>query len=251
MIDISSIISIAKKAGIAILEVFNKKNLEIELKADKSPVTNADLLANQIIIDELSLISDLPILTEESLINYQQRKFWRKYWLVDPLDGTKNFIANRGDFTVNIALVREQEPILGVVYLPKNGDIYFAKKGHGAFKNYEPIFNYSTRKNLIGATSVFHETDKMNDFFNEYKISKIMRYGSSLKICKLAEGEIDVYPRLNGTKEWDTAASHVIASEAGCKLIDVLTNKPLLYNKPSIKNNHFIASRNDLNFINF
>lgn len=251
MIDISSIISIAKKAGIAILEVFNKKNLEIELKADKSPVTNADLLANQIIIDELSLISDLPILTEESLINYQQRKFWRKYWLVDPLDGTKNFIANRGDFTVNIALVREQEPILGVVYLPKNGDIYFAKKGHGAFKNYESIFNYSTRKNLIGATSVFHETDKMNDFFNEYKISKIMRYGSSLKICKLAEGEIDVYPRLNGTKEWDTAASHVIASEAGCKLIDVLTNKPLLYNKPSIKNNHFIASRNDLNFINF
>jgi 3'(2'), 5'-bisphosphate nucleotidase len=250
MLDISSVILIAKKAGNAILEIFNENTLDMRLKSDNSPVTNADILANQIIIDGLGSISDLPILTEESLIDYEQRKGWQEYWLVDPLDGTKNFIAKKGDFTVNIALIKKQQPIFGVVYLPINGDIYFAKKGSGAFKNYEPIFNDSTRKNLIGATSVFHETSKMSDFFKEHKISKIMSYGSSLKICKLAEGMIDVYPRLNGTKEWDTAASDVIASEAGCKLIDVQTNKPLVYNKPCLKNNHFIASRKDLNFIN-
>ena len=135
------------------------------------------------------------------------------------------------------------------MYLPINGDTYFATKGDGAFKNNVPIFNHSTRKELIGATSVFHATCKMENFFKQHKITKVMSYGSSLKICKLAEGEIDVYPRLNGTKEWDTAASHIIALEAGCKLVDVQTQESLIYNKPSLKNNHFIASRNDLNFI--
>ena len=249
MSNISSVIALAKKAGDAILKIFHADDFHVQFKSAHSPVTAADLTANQIILSGLNLISDFPILTEESQVGYQQRKDWQKYWLVDPLDGTKNFIAKRGDFTVNIALIEGQQPILGVVYIPVTGDMYFAEKGLGAYKNDESIFNHSTRENLIAANSVFHSSDKMVNFFKEQRITQIIKFGSSLKICKLAEGVIDVYPRLNGTKEWDTAASHIIANEAGCKLIDVQTLEPLLYNKLSLKNNHFIASRNDLQFI--
>jgi 3'(2'), 5'-bisphosphate nucleotidase len=249
MSDILSVIAIAKQAGEAILEIYYADDFDVQYKSDNSPVTKADMAANGIIIDGLNSVSDLPVLTEETPVTYQERKDWKKYWLVDPLDGTKNFIAKQGDFTVNIALIEGQKPVLGVVYIPLTGDIYFAEKGLGAFKNNEPIFNDSNRMDLIAATSIFHSTEKMDDFFKKHEITRIVRYGSSLKICKLAEGAIDVYPRLNGTKEWDTAASQIIATEAGCKMIDVQTGKPLLYNKPCIKNNYFIASRNDLDFV--
>ena len=234
MSNISSVIAIAKKAGDAILAIYHADDFDVQYKSDHSPVTEADLMANQIIISELNLISDFPVLTEESQVGFQKRKNWQKYWLVDPLDGT--------DFTVNIALIEGQQPILGVVYIPVTGDMYFAEKGLGAFKNDQSIYNHSTRKNLIAANSVFHSSDRVVNFFKEHRITQIIEFGSSLKICKLAEGVIDVYPRLNGTKEWDTAASHIIANEAGCKLIDVKTLKPLLYNKLSFKNNTFIIA---------
>ena len=250
MSNITSVIEVAKQAGKAIMEIYRSDDYFVEYKSDESPVTKADLKANRIIIAGLKNVSDLPVLTEESPVDYEQRKDWERYWLVDPLDGTKNFIAKNGDFTVNIALIEAHEPILGVVYLPLNGDVYFAEKGLGAFKNGSLIFNHSVRTDLIAASSVFHSTDEMTDFFKLHGITRITAFGSSLKICKLAEGSIDVYPRLNGTKEWDTAASHVIANEAGCKLIDVQTQQPIMYNKRSLKNNHFIASRNDLQFLN-
>jgi 3'(2'), 5'-bisphosphate nucleotidase len=248
--NIASVIAVAKQAGNAIMEIYHSDDYFVGYKSDKSPVTKADLKANRIIIAGLKNVSDLPVLTEESPVDYEQRKDWERYWLVDPLDGTKNFIAKNYDFTVNIALIEAHEPILGVVYLPLNGDVYFAEKGLGAFKNGSLIFNHSVRTDLIAASSVFHSTDEMTDFFKLHGITRITAFGASVKICKLAEGSIDVYPRLNGTKEWDTAASHVIANEAGCKLIDVQTREPLLYNKCSLKNNHFIASRNDLQFLN-
>ena len=250
MSNITSVIEVAKQAGKAIMEIYHSDDYFVEYKSDESPVTKADLKANRIIIAGLKNVSDLPVLTEESPVDYEQRKDWERYWLVDPLDGTKNFIAKNGDFTVNIALIEAHEPILGVVYLPLNGDLYFAEKGLGAFKNGSLIFNHSVRTDLIAASSVFHSTVEMTDFFKLHGITRITAFGSSLKICKLAEGSIDVYPRLNGTKEWDTAASHVIANEAGCKLIDVQTQQPIMYNKRSLKNNHFIASRNDLQFLN-
>lgn len=249
MSDISSVIAIAKQAGEAILEIYHADDFVVQYKSDDSPVTKADLAANRIIIAGLNAMSDFPVLTEESPVDYERRKYWQKYWLVDPLDGTKNFIAKQGEFTVNIALIEEFQPILGVVYVPVTGDVYFAQKGTGAFKNNQPIFNHSTRSNLIAASSVFHSSEETTQFFKLHGITRITEFGSSLKVCKLAEGAIDVYPRLNGTKEWDTAASHVIANEAGCKLIDVQTREPLMYNKPAIKNNHFIASRNDLQFL--
>ena len=250
MSSIASVIEVAKQAGEAIMAIYHTDDYDVQHKSDESPVTKADIEANRIIIAGLKKLSDLPVLTEESPVDYEQRKDWQSYWLVDPLDGTKNFIAKQGEFTVNIALIEAHEPVLGVVYIPVNGDVYCAKKGLGAFKNGRPIFNHSTRTDLIAASSVFHTTKEMVNFFNRHGITRITAFGSSLKICKLAEGAIDVYPRLNGTKEWDTAASHVIANEAGCKLIDVRTREPLLYNKFSLKNNHFIASRNDLQFFN-
>jgi 3'(2'), 5'-bisphosphate nucleotidase len=245
---IQKVISIAKEASVEIMNIYNSKDFEIDLKDDNSPVTRADLVANKIIIDGLSKISDHPILTEESPVNYEIRKNWDKYWLVDPLDGTKNFIAKKGGFTVNIALIENHNPVLGVVYVPITDDIYYAEIAKGAYKNNKKIFNNSSRINLIGADSVFHSTKETQMFFTKNNIHDVREYGSSIKICKLAEGVIDVYPRLNGTKEWDTAASHIIANEAGCKLIDIRTQKELTYNKINIKNNFFIASRSNLNF---
>ena len=246
---IQQVIDIAKKASSAILEIYNNGNIDIELKDDNSPVTKADLISNEIIIEGLKEISDFPIFTEESIIDYDTRKSWNKFWLVDPLDGTKDFIAKNGQFTINIALIENNKPILGVVYIPFSDDVYYAKINEGAFKNGKKIFNDSKRKELIAADSNFYSTKAMADFFKEHNIKDVRKIGSSIKICKLAEGIIDVYPRLNETKEWDTAATHIIANEAGCKLIDVITKQELAYNKECYRNNFFIASRNNLEFL--
>ncbi len=245
---IQQIINIAKKASIEILKIYNEEDFEIHIKGDDSPVTKADLIANDIIIKGLTDLFDYPILTEETPVDYEVRKTWNKYWLVDPLDGTKDFIAKNGEFTINIALIDNNKPILGVVYVPFLDDTYYAERGKGAYKNDKIIFNSSLRSELIGADSNFHSTDGMKKFFEKNKITHIKKFGSSIKICKLAEGVIDIYPRLNGTKEWDTAASHIIANEAGCKLIDIDTMQELIYNKKNIANNHFIACRNSLDF---
>ena len=209
---IQKVIDIAEKASIEIINIYNTGNFNIEIKNDESPVTSADLVANRIIIDELNKISNYPVLTEESPVDYEIRKDWSKYWLVDPLDGTKDFIAHKGGFTVNIALIENNKPILGVVYIPVSGNVYYAKKGKGSYKNGKKIYNNATRKNLIAADSIFHSTKETQGFFKKNNIKSIKKYGSSIKICKLSEGVIDVYPRLNGTKEWDTAASHIIAN---------------------------------------
>ena len=240
----------AERAGSAILKIYQSNNFQIEAKKDKekSPITEADLVANAVIIKGLKDISDYPIVTEESDVEHKIRKKWKKFWLVDPLDGTKDFIAKKGGFTVNIALIINDKPVLGVVYAPVVKLTYWASRGKGAFKNGQKIFNNSKRKNLIGADSYFHSTKKTLEFFKRYNIKTVKKYGSALKICCLAEGKIDVYPRFNGTKEWDTAAGHIIANEAGCKLIDVITGEELTYNKENIKNNYFVASRMDLNF---
>jgi 3'(2'), 5'-bisphosphate nucleotidase len=245
---IQKVIDIAKKASSEILNIYNTNEFEINIKDDNSPVTKADLIANEIIIHGLQSISDYPILSEETPIEYDIRKNWKKYWLVDPLDGTKDFISKNGEFTINIALIENNKPIMGVVYIPISDDVYYAEHTKGAFKNGNVIFNNSKRSELIGADSNFHSTQEVINFFNDNNIKDIKKYGSSIKICKLAEGIIDIYPRLNGTKEWDTAAAHIIANESGCRLIDVKTNCELVYNKRNVKNNFFIASRNNIKY---
>ena len=248
MISQSRLNDIAVEAGKAIMKVYNEERIEIVNKDDGSPVTKADLKADAVIRKQLSRYSKYPILSEESPVPYEQRKNWKSLWIVDPLDGTKDFIAKNGQFTVNIALIENNYPTMGVVYIPVSDTLYYAKKGCGSFKNGNKIYNNSKRKKLIASDSVFHSTDETLAFLKKHNILNIKKFGSSIKLCKLAEGEIDVYPRFNGTKEWDTAAGHIIANEAGCKLIDIETKAELQYNKKNIKNSYFIASRNDLEF---
>jgi len=243
---INDIIKIIQEAGIELIKIYLGNDFDIVYKQDNSPLTRADSISNDIIIKGLKKISHFPIITEESPISYTLRKNWKKFWLVDPLDGTKDFIAKNGEFTLNIALIEDNAPILGVVLVPFTKDLYYATKGGGAYKNGKKIYNFSKRDKLIASDSNFHSSQMTKDFFMKHDIKQVQRYGSSLKICKLAEGVIDIYPRLNGTKEWDTAASHIIANESGCKLIDIETNQELLYNKINIQNNFFIASRNNL-----
>lgn len=247
---IKDIIAIAHRAGDRIMEIYNSGEFEVEEKDDEqhSPLTKADLIANTTIIEGLKEISSLPIVTEESTVDYDERRNWSSFWLVDPLDGTKDFIAKNGEFTVNIALIEDHASVLGVVLAPALDLTYSARKGRGAYKDDEPICNKSTRTELIGSDSRFHSTEATLTFLEKHNIKTVKRFGSALKLCMLAEGVIDVYPRLNGTMEWDTAAAHIIANEGGCKLIDVETTEELRYNKESMLNHHFIACRNDLDF---
>lgn len=242
------ICKIAIETGEEIMKYYNEENIILDTKEDKSNLTKVDLVAHNFLVKELEQISDYPIFSEEDIIDYDVRKNWKQFWLIDPLDGTKDYSAKNGHFTINIALIENNIPILGVVYLPFYKDIYYAVKDKGAFKNGLKIYNNSKRTSLIGADSNFYSSEEMKYFFEKYNIKDIKKIGSSIKICKLAEGEIDVYPRLNGSKEWDTAAVHIIANESGCKLIDIETKKELEYNKQSYKNNFFIASRNNLEF---
>lgn len=243
---LNDVINITKSAGEKILEIYHNDDFEVKIKEDKSPLTKADLASNDIIVQGLKNISDIPIVSEEVEIDYEARKKWSTFWLVDPLDGTKDFIAKNHQFTVNIALIENKKPVLGVLYAPALGLMYWAKQGEGSYKNGEKIFNHSNRENLIASDSMFHSTEETMNFLMLNNISNIQRFGSALKFGKLAEGEIDIYPRFNGTKEWDTAAGQVILTEAGCKIIDLKTQTEMEYNKTSIKNNYFIAMRNDL-----
>jgi 3'(2'), 5'-bisphosphate nucleotidase len=262
---------IARQAGEKILEIYNSENIEIKLKDDMSPVTLGDLEANEIITRGLKQISGFPIVSEEALVEYKTRKNWETFFLVDPLDGTKDFIAKNGQFTVNIALIEGETPVLGVIYIPAAGDMYWAERGGGAYRargygcaasgdgasedavsgrtafpKYERIYNSSRRTDLTASDSVFHSSAETKTFLEKNNITQIKRFGSSLKYCRLAEGEIDIYPRFNGTKEWDTAAGQALLREAGCKIIDLTTKQTLKYNKPDIRNNFFIAMRDDL-----
>jgi 3'(2'), 5'-bisphosphate nucleotidase len=246
---IDEIIKIAKKAGKEILQIYHSNDFSVKIKDDNSPLTKADLISNDIIIKELTQKSNYPILSEEMLIDYETRKHWDTFWLIDPLDGTKDFIARSGHFTVNIALIENRMPVLGIIYIPAMDLLYWAEKGCGAFKDGQRIYNNSNRTDLIASDSIFHSSQQTKDFLQKNSITNIKYFGSSLKYCKLAEGEIDIYPRFNGTKEWDTAAGQIILAESGCKIVDVITKKDIIYNKPCISNNFFIASRDNLYFL--
>lgn len=246
---INSVINIVKKAGSKILEIYTSGDYNLTNKNDGSPLTLADLASDKIIIEELQKISDLPILTEENYVDYDIRKNWEKFWIVDPLDGTKDFMEKNHQFTINIALIEKNVPILGVIYAPALDLIYWAEKNKGAFKNGIKIKNDSQRIELISADSNFHSSQATLEFLQANKIVNVERFGSAIKFGKLAEGEIDIYPRFNGSKEWDTAAGHIILNEANCEIIDLTTKRELMYNKKDIKNNFFVAQRKGLNLI--
>lgn len=246
---INEIIQIAQKAGDAILEIYNK-DFNVEYKDDKSPLTDADKVSNEIITEALQkLTPQIPIISEENkLLDYQIRKDWTKCWLVDPIDGTKEFIKKNGEFTVNIALIENGIPILSVVGVPAQNIIYYAEKNKGAYKIYNettiklektPIENNTIR--IVGSRS--HQTPELLAYVDEqkgkYANVEFVAAGSSLKFCLIAEGKADVYPRLGPTMEWDTCAGQIVATEAGAVVLRFDTNEPLLYNRENLLNPYF------------
>lgn len=250
----------ALKAGEAIMEVYNSEDFEVELKSDDSPLTKADKAAHEIIVSCLAS-SSLPILSEEgSNIPFAERKNWNRFWMVDPIDGTKEFIKRNGEFTVNIALIENQKPIIGVVYAPALKDLYFAEEGAGSFKMEDILsiedIHKSERIDLTQSTypevftlvvSKSHMNEQTQQFVNQKKQEfgeiATASFGSSLKICKVAEGSAHCYPRFGPTMEWDTAAAHVVAKLSNASVTKEDGKTELDYNKKSLLNTNFIVSR--------
>jgi 3'(2'), 5'-bisphosphate nucleotidase len=255
-------ISAALLAGEEILKVYNT-GFEVEQKADNSPLTIADKNAHNAICDQLKSLP-YPILSEEGRsIDFNERKDWEYFWMVDPLDGTKEFVKRNGEFTVNIALIHEQQSILGVIYIPVTRVLYFAAQGIGCFKitlvqndtftaNLEELINQSQKlpikqspRKFTVVASRSHLSEETQMFVDglqtTHKDIEFISTGSSIKLCLVAEGAADIYPRFAPTMEWDTAAGQAICEIAGKTVIDYQTNAPLLYNKENLLNNWFIV----------
>jgi len=246
-IDIQDIVTIAKDAGEIIMQVY-KQDFKVEYKQDSSPLTLADKKANDIIEDGLNRLSvSFPILSEEGKETpYEDRKHWEYFWLIDPLDGTKEFIKKNGEFTVNIALIYKDTPVLGVVYAPALDVCYWAKQGEGAFKDGQklPLKTEGQRDTYKIVASRSHMSDETQAFIDAIETNKekeLVSIGSSLKICLVAEGEADIYPRLGPTMEWDTGAAHAIVSESSKKLQNYEDNTPHLYNKKDLLIQRFVV----------
>ena len=252
-INIKDIVAITKEAGDAIMQIYSQ-DFEVEYKQDKSPLTLADKKANDIIENSLSQLSvNLPILSEEGKdIPYKQRKHWEYFWLIDPLDGTKEFIKKNDEFTVNIALIHKDTPVLGVVYAPALDVCYWAKQSYGAFKDGKrlPLKTENQRETYKIVASRSHMSNETQAFINNIDTDKekeLVSIGSSLKICLVAEGEADIYPRLGPTMEWDTGAAHAIGNESSCLLRRYKNNGQFFYNKKNLLNDFFIVSCKKLN----
>ena len=256
-------IKAALQAGHEVLNIYNNKDFNIEYKDDSSPLTIADKTAHNIINTEL-LKTNIPILSEEGIhLDYSERKQWEYLCIVDPLDGTKEFIKRNGEFTINIALVYKQKPILGVIYCPVSKTLYFNYINGDAFlvnnvatfnndfnitkeiygKQEKLPLNYNNSYKLVASRS--HISDKTKEFIDEikkeYSNIEVVNIGSSLKLCLLATGEANIYPRFTPTMEWDIAAGHAILKASGGNVINNETNKELIYNKADLHNSWFIA----------
>ena len=243
-----AVCDIARAAGRDILDVYERE-FSVEHKEDRSPLTEADRAAHEIICAQLeALTPEVPVLSEESAkVDYEKRAGWKRFWLVDPLDGTKEFINRNGEFTVNIALIDGHRPVLGVVYVPVTGLTYFAAAGHGAFRQkgeceVEPIQarHYQGGKPMIVA-SRSHAGPETEAFLKNVGEHDVVSMGSALKLCLVAQGTADVYPRLGPTMEWDTAAAQCVVEAAGGRVTD-LERRPLTYNKSSLLNPFFMVT---------
>ncbi len=243
-----SVIDLARAAGHEIMDVY-ARDFRVEEKADRSPLTEADLRSQTRIVAGLSALTPgIPILSEESaLVPYDERARWQEYWLVDPLDGTREFVSRNPEFTVNIALVREQRPVLGVVHVPAQSLDYHACEGIGAFRRptdervveIHATPRAATPIRVVGSKS--HRGDSLDGLLAQLGPHELKPIGSSLKLCLVAEGSADFYPRLGPTMEWDIAAAQAVLECAGGYVID-LDGQPLRYNRrDSLVNPHFIA----------
>ena len=247
----SVLIPAAQAAGAAILEVYNS-DFAVERKEDRSPLTLADRRSHEILSAYLKKENSFPVLSEEGKqVPYEERKRWEYYWLIDPLDGTKEFISRNGDFTVNIALIHRDRPVLGVIYVPVNGVLYYAQSGEGAFKleqgSVHRLRVSNRRESLVVVGSRSHGTPQLSEYVDRvrdrYGEVQFASRGSSLKFCLVAEGAADIYPRLGPTMEWDTAAGQIIVEEAGGRVVEFESGLPMRYNKQELINPFFVASQ--------
>lgn len=243
------IIEIAWEASRLIMEIYDGVDLQVRAKQDASPITQADEASHSFITRALRETFMYPVVSEEDQGPREVGSDPAEFWLVDPLDGTKDFVACNGEFTVNIALIRDYSPVLGVVAIPAQGRIYYASEGEGAYKleskgaTPKRIQNERTGPATIGLESRFHSSEETLALYRARAVSEVLQFGSSIKLCKLAEGEADVYVRHVGTSEWDTAAGHAILREANCSLLELRTGRELAYQKaPDWKNSSFVAA---------
>ncbi|MCL4136488.1 UNVERIFIED_CONTAM: hypothetical protein GTU68_036029 [Idotea baltica] len=250
-IDIELIVKIAIEAGDAILEIY-KQDFEVEYKADESPLTSADKASNEVIVEALKkAYPSIPILSEENkVLDYSERKNWEYCWVVDPLDGTKEFIKKNGEFTVNIALVHNNYPVLGVIHIPVQEKTFYGIENKGSFvktdgdwtkiekrqPNKEKLLVVASRSHLNEDTSQY--VDGLRSHFDDVEF---VSAGSSLKFCLVAEGLADQYPRFAPTMEWDTAAGQIIAEQAGATVVIANTSERVNYNKENLLNPYFLV----------
>lgn len=247
-VAIEKIVEIARQAGAAILEIY-ATDFSVETKGDDSPLTKADMASHKIIVSALeALTPEIPVLSEESAeIPFDTRKTWDRYWLIDPLDGTKEFIKRNGEFTVNIALIEGDKPVLGVVHVPVSGVSYYGTSDGGAFRQdagevpQAIQVQSSHRRPVQVAGSRSHAGEALQSYLEKLGDHEVVSMGSSLKLCLVAEGKADIYPRLGLTSEWDTAAAQAVVEAAGGKVTD-MAMQPLRYNtKESLLNPHFFV----------
>ena len=246
---LNAVINIAEQAGAAILTIYQKDSTAFNVsdKADSSPLTAADLASHQLIVNALqALTPELPVLSEEAAdISWNIRKAWQRYWLVDPLDGTKEFIKRNGEFTVNIALIEDGEPVLGVIFAPVLDKTYYAAKGEGAFVKHGDasrairVATPGDTVRVVGSRS--HPSPDLAGYLQQFPKHDMVPVGSSLKFCLVAEGSADVYPRFGPTMQWDTGAGHIIALEAGARVsFDGISRR--VYQREKLLNPNFIVS---------
>jgi 3'(2'), 5'-bisphosphate nucleotidase len=243
------VVALAREAGRAVMQVYGEVNPAVEYKRDNSPLTQADLASHHILVDGLvRMAPECPVLSEESQeIPFEQRYSWHRYWLVDPLDGTKEFLRRNGEFTINIALMEESRPILGVVYAPAIDKLYSACRGAGAWLAHgDDVVAIRTVRSAGGPLRVVvsrshasgeHHLDGFPELAGD---CEYVTMGSSLKFCLVAEGTADFYPRTGPTMEWDTAAAQCIVEQAGGSVTD-LEGNPMRYNKPKLLNPGFVV----------
>lgn len=254
-IDLAVIEQIARKAGAAIMEIYETE-FTVEMKENKSPLTLADKVSNKIILDELKkFYPDIPFISEETrALDFEERKKWNHCWLIDPIDGTKEFIKKNGEFTVNIALTENGVPTLGVVFAPALDKMWSAKSGKGAFlqNGDDEKIKLTAQKNYLSLNTIrivgsrSHMSPETESFIQQLrdmqKEIEFVSSGSSIKLCLVADGSADLYPRFGPTMEWDTAAGQAVAEIAGAKVFDSQTENPLRYNKQNLLNGFFIVS---------
>ena len=250
-INIQGLLSIIQEAGAHVLNIYNAddENWEVSAKDDNSPLTKADRMANEFICQKVQeQYPDIPIISEENkALDYEDRKDYEVFWLIDPLDGTKEFLKRNGEFTINLALVQKDKPVAGVVYAPALGRLYYGAKGEGAYFWDENNETHQLNANAFSMNesglrlvcSRSHMNEETENFVNQFENPELVSMGSSLKFMLIAEGKADIYPRIGPTMEWDTGASQIIVEEAGGIVLNYNDQQPLTYNKPDLHNPWF------------